>query len=544
MKAWGMNGVNISLNEDCWLGINGVPSAYGGVNYQNAIIHYVQTIEANGMYPVLALHWDAPGTKQATGQSPMPDADHAPAFWQSVANTFKSDTAVVFRLKEEPYPAGNSDTSAAWKCWRDGGSACSEGYATVGMQSLVNTIRATGATNVIQVPGIQYANTMTQFLTYKPTDPLNNLMAVVDIYPDINPCGNTTCYNTYYAPIINQMPFMAGEFGESVNGNICGTTNSNTLMNWFDAHNSGYFAWTWDTWGTTCGDLSLILSYDGTPKSPNGTNYKSHLLALVGAATPTPTSVSTVGSTPTPTATKPAPTATSTVTPGASTATPTLTPTVSSATATPTKTATPVPATATPVPGSTLTVYSNAVAPGFSDGTFGDSAKNACDSAVNYSPTCSYSVTYTAWGGVDFQVVSGALSTSGFTTLQYELNPNGQPTGDFGVLFTNSSGTVINEIALTSNLTTTLPNGWLQVSIPIPQLNPSNVAIGSIQLKNELGGSLNSVHYDDVMLVGGASITSTPTPTSVPATTPTSTPRPTATPTPAPTCVMRGKKCR
>lgn len=326
MKAWGMNGVNIGLNEDCWLGINGVSSAYGGTNYQNAIVHYVQTIEANGMYPVISLFWEAPGTQQATDQIAMPDADHATAFWQAVANTFKSDPAVVFRLKEEPFPAGNSDTAAAWKCWRDGGSACSEGFATVGMQSLVNTIRATGATNVIQVPGIQYANTMTQFLTYKPTDSINNLMAVVDVYPDMNPCGNTTCYNTYYAPIINQMPFMAGEFGESVNGNICGTTNSTTLMNWFDAHNSGYFAWTWDTWGTTCGDLSLILSYNGTPKSPNGTNYQSHLLALVGTATPTPTSVPTISSTPTPIATKAIPTATSAPT-VAATAIPSTTPT-------------------------------------------------------------------------------------------------------------------------------------------------------------------------------------------------------------------------
>jgi hypothetical protein len=324
MKAWGMNGVNIGLNEDCWLGINGVPSAYGGVNYQNAIVHYVQTIEANGMYPVLSLFWEAPGTQKATDQIAMPDADHATAFWQSVANTFKSDPAVVFRLKEEPFPAGNSDTAAAWKCWRDGGSACSEGYAAVGMQSLVNTIRATGANNVIQVPGIQYANTMTQFLTYKPTDSLNNLMAVVDVYPDMNPCGNTTCYNTYYAPIINQMPFMAGEFGESVNGNVCGTTNSDTMMNWFDAHNSGYFAWTWDTWGTTCGDLSLILSYNGTPKSPNGTDYKSRLLALVGAPSATSTAVPTVRSTATPTATTPAPSATATV-PGAKVPTPTPT---------------------------------------------------------------------------------------------------------------------------------------------------------------------------------------------------------------------------
>jgi hypothetical protein len=280
MKSWGINGVNIGLNEDCWLGINGVASQYGGATYQQAIVAYTKLLESYGIYPVISLFWEAPGTQQATDQTSMPDADHATALWQSVANTFKGDTAVILRIKEEPYPAGNSDTTAAWQCWRNGGSSCNEGYSVVGMQSLINTMRATGATNVIQVPGIQYANQMDQFLTYKPSDPLNNLMGVVDVYPDLNPCNSVTCYNSEYAPIIAQMPFMAGEFGESVNGNLCSVTNSNIFMNWMDQHNSGYFAWVWDTWGTSCGDLSLILSYDGTPHSPNGTNYRAHLASL------------------------------------------------------------------------------------------------------------------------------------------------------------------------------------------------------------------------------------------------------------------------
>jgi hypothetical protein len=281
MQTWGINGVNIGLNEDCWLGINGVPAQYGGSTYQQAIVRYTKLLESYGMYPVISLFWEAPGTQQATGQIAMPDADHATALWQSVANTFKGDPDVILRLKEEPYPAGNSDSTAAWQCWLTGGSACSEGYPVVGMQALINTIRATGATNVIQVPGIQYANTMDQFLTYLPSDPLHNLMGVVDVYPNGNICGNDSCYNSEYAPVIARLPFMAGEFGESVNGDVCSVSASNDFMNWMDQHHSGYFAWVWDTWGTSCGDLSLILSYDGTPKSPNGTNYKSHLLALL-----------------------------------------------------------------------------------------------------------------------------------------------------------------------------------------------------------------------------------------------------------------------
>ena len=33
----------------------------------------------------------------------MPDLDHSPAFWTSVAATFKSDPGVVFDVFNEPY---------------------------------------------------------------------------------------------------------------------------------------------------------------------------------------------------------------------------------------------------------------------------------------------------------------------------------------------------------------------------------------------------------------------------------------------------------
>jgi hypothetical protein len=308
MKSWGINAVNIGLNEDCWLGINGVPSTMGGTAYQQAIINYVHLLESNQIYPTITLFWGAPGTQKATGLSvfPMPDNDHSNTFWQSVATTFKSDTEVILRLAEEPHPGGNSNSTAIWQCWKNGGSSCSESYTTVGMQTLVTTIRTAGATNIIAVPGIQYAATMDQFLTYKPTDSLHNLMGIVDVYPgggsnDSSGCIGVSCYNSQYAPVIAQMPFMAGEFGESVNADVCSVSASNTFMDWMDQHNSGYLAWTWDTWGTSCGDLSLITNYAGTVHNPNGTNFKAHLLALGTSTTIAPTPSTSSGPTATPT---------------------------------------------------------------------------------------------------------------------------------------------------------------------------------------------------------------------------------------------------
>ena len=46
--------------------------------------------------------------------------------------------------------------AAAWQCWLNGGSACSPGisYTVAGMQTLVNTVRAAGANNVIMLGGL------------------------------------------------------------------------------------------------------------------------------------------------------------------------------------------------------------------------------------------------------------------------------------------------------------------------------------------------------------------------------------------------------
>ena len=145
IASWHANAVRIALNEDCWLGINGVSSAFGGANYQTAIENYVNLLNQNGIYAILELHWSAPGVTPATGQEPMPDADHSSDFWSSVASAFKNNPAVLFDLFNEPYPDNNQDTTAAWTCWQNGGTCPGVSFTTVGMQSLVNTVRAAGS---------------------------------------------------------------------------------------------------------------------------------------------------------------------------------------------------------------------------------------------------------------------------------------------------------------------------------------------------------------------------------------------------------------
>ena len=111
------------MNEDCWLGINGVKTEYSGQNYINALEVYINMFTSQGFVAILDLHWSAPGSQLATKQQPMPDRDHAIDFWKSVAGKFSGNDKVIFELFNEPFPDnGNWNSDEGWRCWRDGGS--------------------------------------------------------------------------------------------------------------------------------------------------------------------------------------------------------------------------------------------------------------------------------------------------------------------------------------------------------------------------------------------------------------------------------------
>ncbi|HEU5327199.1 MAG TPA: cellulase family glycosylhydrolase [Thermomicrobiales bacterium] len=282
IAAWQVNTVRVPLNEDCWLGINGVPAAYGGANYQQAIAGYVNRLNAAGFAVILDLHWTAPGTTLANGQQPMPDRDHAPAFWSQVANAYKGNSAVIFDLFNEPYPDSNQDTDAAWRCWRDGGSCAGVSYTAAGMQELVNAVRGTGATNVIMLGGVAYSGHLSQWLTYRPSDPAGNLVASWHSY-NFSACSTQACRDAEIAPVAAQAPLVAGEIGE----NDCAHGFVDGLMDWLDAHNASYLGWTWNTWNCGSGP-ALISNYDGTPTA-FGQGVKDHFAARAGAPPPTAT---------------------------------------------------------------------------------------------------------------------------------------------------------------------------------------------------------------------------------------------------------------
>jgi endoglucanase len=320
MKSWGVNAVRIPMNEDCWLGINGVQGQYGGANYQSAIQTFVNLLtQTNGMYAILDLHYAAPGSTLATQQGLMPDADHTPTFWSQVAAAYKNNGSVIFDLFNEPNTGG--DGAADYSCWRDGGVACNinnysasdlgtgslEAIATcsnntcsgtasftvVGMQSLLSTVRTAGATNLVLLGGIGDAWNLGLWPSHVPTDPLSppNIAAGWHYYDNNAGCNGTCAGPTQYLQYTDGN--LGGGSGAGVGGVetagypiIVGETGVYAtngpawypgFLTWLDGQGISYFPWAWATNGTP----SMISDTTNfTPKDPNGTLYKAHLASL------------------------------------------------------------------------------------------------------------------------------------------------------------------------------------------------------------------------------------------------------------------------
>jgi aryl-phospho-beta-D-glucosidase BglC (GH1 family) len=314
MRSWGVNAVRIPLNEDCWLGINGVE--IGGAAYQTPIVRLVNDLQAAGFYVILDLHWSAPGTQRALSQNPAPDEDHSPAFWSSVASTFVGDTGVLFDLYNEPYFYWTASGENEWQClWQGctltqyvtGGSpyTVTANWQTAGFDQLTSLIRAAGAMQPIMAAGVDWANDMSGWLSafaqWGSGDA--NTVASWHSYPG-EACATVTCWSQNIAPLASSRPVVVGETGDSSSGS---QTYLPTFLPWAQSHGLSVLAWTWNAWGDA-NDVLVTNMTTGTPTAGEGVTYEAWLSQFGTAtvppsatATPSATASATPSASPTPT---------------------------------------------------------------------------------------------------------------------------------------------------------------------------------------------------------------------------------------------------
>jgi hypothetical protein len=120
------------------------------------------------------------------------------------------------------------------------------------MQSLINVVRNSGATQPIIVDGLQWANDLSGWQSHPLVDPKHQLIAGFHAYP-WNACVAQACWNTEIETVTKSVPVIASEIGE----NDCQANFVTTFLNWAIPRHISALVWTWNN---NQGCLSLIRS--------------------------------------------------------------------------------------------------------------------------------------------------------------------------------------------------------------------------------------------------------------------------------------------
>lgn len=311
MTRWKVNVVRIPLNEASWLGkpctmVDGKQrNPDPGHNYHDTVKRAVDGASSAGLYVILDLHWNAPNGACPLAQNPMADAEGSVAFWTQVAAEFKGKPNVLFELFNEPYFFWLTGGETPWGVMRDGGTLTqyvtgdaakyqiAHDWKTAGMQGLLDAVRSTGATNIVLVGAPSWSQDLSEWVAYKPDDPLKQIAAVWHAYPNSGTPGDAKAAQPKFGDVAFQWtqavldagyPVVISEFGDH---NAPGTTDApfvSRLLPWADQHGASYLGWAWDAWQDK--NNVLIKNSAGDPTDGYGVYVKQHLLCVASGKPP------------------------------------------------------------------------------------------------------------------------------------------------------------------------------------------------------------------------------------------------------------------
>lgn len=164
IRDWKVNHIRLPLAQDRWFGKTKEQND-AGKSYRALVERIVDRCAASGVYVILDLHWSDAGVwGEHIGQHKLPDRNSI-AFWKDLAPVYANHPAVLFDLYNEPF-------QVSWEVWRNGGNVSERdpktkretGYEAVGMQAMLDTVRSTGAKNVVIVGGVDWSYDLSGFL--------------------------------------------------------------------------------------------------------------------------------------------------------------------------------------------------------------------------------------------------------------------------------------------------------------------------------------------------------------------------------------------
>lgn len=295
---WHVNHIRLPMSQDRWFG-KAPKQTDEGKAYRALVDEVVKLCASKGVYIMLDLHWsDAGEWGQNIAQHSMPD-ENSLTFWKDIAPVYANHPAVIYDLYNEPH-------NVTWDIWLNGGEITDrpnrreqtpKTFKAVGMQPLLDAVRATGAKNLIVAGGLDWSYDFSGILEGRQLkDPTGNGV----LYP--NHCYNNKnqAVETWIANMEKaaaKLPIIISEFGgayykpgEEPPMRRSGGTRRNDgdwlmrVLQAIEGHKWSYTAWDFHP----SAGPTLISGWDYTPSLGFGVYVKQMLAGTWTRYTPPP----------------------------------------------------------------------------------------------------------------------------------------------------------------------------------------------------------------------------------------------------------------
>jgi uncharacterized protein (TIGR03437 family) len=211
---WNLNAVRLPVSVALW--------QRDGSQYLDRVTAIVNRANAAGLVVILAPCEEARcGAARPTG---LPGADTI-AFWRAWAARFRENPRVIFAAFRQPSSRNipgavfGQRSGSDWQFWLRGGTLI-DGRAAAGMQEVVDTIRGTGAQQVIAVPAFHEPPGFTAFgeAWY-----IRDANVVYEVHPYFDQALTDSERDARFGFLASRFPVYAGEWGLTLatGGNGC-----------------------------------------------------------------------------------------------------------------------------------------------------------------------------------------------------------------------------------------------------------------------------------------------------------------------------------
>ncbi|MHB1037581.1 MAG: glycoside hydrolase family 5 protein [Pirellulales bacterium] len=295
IRDWKVNHIRLPLSQDRWFG-KAPEQKDEGKAYRALVKEVVDTCASQGVYIILDLHWsDAGEWGKNIGQHSMPD-ENSLAFWKDLAPVYANHPAVIYDLYNEPH-------DVTWDVWLNGGQVTDRPnnrragpprtFEAVGMQKLLDTVRAAGAKNVVIAGGLDWAYDFSGILDGRQLkDPSGN--GVIYANHAYNNKGHSVdVWIARMEKASAKLPVIVSEFGGSGGPNRrsrrgspqAGPTGDDWLLHVMQALED--HGWSWTAWDLhPSAGPTLISDWNYTPSPDFGVFVKQALAGTLPRYTP------------------------------------------------------------------------------------------------------------------------------------------------------------------------------------------------------------------------------------------------------------------